>query len=176
MEKTMNVSKTNVNTREMVATALLLALGFILHAITPPLFFGIKPDFLLSCMFIAIIACPKSQNVLLAGTVSGIISAMTTGFPAGQIPSVIEKIATAYICFFIIQNIYKLQYTNIKIMALGLIGTLISGMIFLGSASIIAGLPTTFTALIITVVIPTAIINTFVTQIIYKAYSLSKKR
>lgn len=171
MEKTIK----NVNTKEMVATALLLALGFILHAITPPLFFGIKPDFLLSCMFVAIISCPKYQNVLLAGIVSGIISALTTGFPAGQIPSIIEKVATAYLCYFMIKSIYHLSYSTVKIMFLGLICTLISGVIFLGSVLIIAGLPTTFTALIITVVIPTAIINAFVTQIIYKAYSISKK-
>ncbi|MGL5439792.1 MAG: tryptophan transporter [Filifactoraceae bacterium] len=177
MEKSnLTLTNSNLTTKELVATGLLLSLGFILHAITPPIFMGIKPDFLLSCMFVAIISCPKSSNTLLAGIVSGIISAMTTGFPAGQIPSMIEKLATAYVCYFMIKHLFKFNYNKSKIFALGLICTIISGIIFLYIAGIIAGLPGSFITLVTTIIIPTAIMNAIVTQILYKAYSLSKRK
>ena len=47
--------KTNMNTKKMVINALLLAIGAILHQITPALGLPIQPDFALAMLFIIII-------------------------------------------------------------------------------------------------------------------------
>lgn len=172
MEKTL--VSTN-QTKNLAKSSLLIALGFILHSITPPMVFGIKPDFLLACMFIAIIATPKLNNVISVGICSGIISALTTGFPGGQIPSVIEKFITAILFYIIISAITKNTYNSLKISALGFLGTVISGVLFLGSCFFIVGLPAGFTTLLISIVLPTAIANTFVTLLLYKAYSFTDR-
>lgn len=39
------------NQGDMIITALLLAVGLVLHTITPPVFGGIKPDFCLAVCF-----------------------------------------------------------------------------------------------------------------------------
>ena len=80
-----------MKTKNIITTALLLAIGMVLHFITPPVYGGIKPDFLLSCMFIAILIQDDFSNALAAGLTAGIMSAMTTSFPGGQLPNLIEK-------------------------------------------------------------------------------------
>ena len=47
--------KTNMNTKKMVINALLLAIGAILHQITPALGLPMQPDFALAMLFIIMI-------------------------------------------------------------------------------------------------------------------------
>lgn len=84
-----------MKTRELVLAGILLALGLTLHTVTPSLFGSVKPDFLLATLFIAILYQPKLSNVLVIGIVTGIMAALTTGFPGGQIPSILDKVFTA---------------------------------------------------------------------------------
>lgn len=172
------MKNSNFTTRNLVLSAVLLGIGFVLHAITPPLFFGIKPDFMLACMFIAIIINPDLKNTVVTGFVAGIIAAMTTGFPGGQIPSIIDKVSSAIFIYLMIRIFSSIfvdeKGKHIFTALLSLLGTIVSGVIFLGSALLMFGLPAPFSALFITVVIPTAIANTFVSVIIYKAFSSIK--
>ena len=84
-----------MKTRELVLAGILLALGLTLHAVTPALLGNVKPDFLLATMFIAILFQPYLKNTIVIGFVAGVMAAMTTGFPGGQVPSVFDKIISA---------------------------------------------------------------------------------
>ena len=52
--------------RQYVITALLISIGFVLHAIVPAIF-GMKFDTVLAFMMLAILLHPNKQNVLIAG-------------------------------------------------------------------------------------------------------------
>jgi hypothetical protein len=163
-----------MKTRELVLAGILLALGLTLHAVTPALFGSVKPDFLLATMFIAILFQPKLNNTLVIGVVAGIMAALTTGFPGGQLPSVFDKIISALFVLLLIK-LMNYSMNTLKISLIGFLGTLISGFIFLGSAYLMVGLPAPFTSLFMIVVLPTAIANTVLTVILYQAAQLVMK-
>lgn len=162
--------------RENIFTTLLLAIGLIIHQITPGIMGGMKFDFLLIFMVVSLIINPKFKNTILTGFLAGLLSAMTTSFPGGQIPNIIDKLVASLIIFLLIQVFLKLKLNNITIGIIGGIGTFVSGTVFLTSASILVGLPLTLTAMMATVVIPTAAINTVGTVFIYNIVKLSMKR
>lgn len=58
------------------------------------------------------------------------MSALTTGFPGGQIPNFIEKIITSLVIFYVIKTIGK-NFSVAKIILIFALGTMISGTLFL---------------------------------------------
>ena len=54
--------KRNLNTKKMVINALLLAIGAILHQITPALGLPMQPDFALAMLFIIMIINKKNRK------------------------------------------------------------------------------------------------------------------
>ena len=162
------MNTTNVNTRKMAANAILIALGAILHQITPP--FGMQADFSLAMLFIIIVLNKDYKTSLSCGIIIGVFAALTTKTPGGQIPNIIDKFITCNIIYVILIPL-RTRISKIKQMALILpIGTLISGTTFLTLLMIIAGLPggMSFKALFIAVVIPTMVANTILGIIIFK--------
>lgn len=169
-----------MNLKKLITCSLFLAIGVILHQITPPLFLGMKPDFLLSMMFLSILLFDDYKLALIVGIAAGIFTAATTNFPGGQIPNFIDKIITAN-CVYFMSKIFKDNFNNyVKAGIISFIGTLISGTIFLGSAGLIVGLPGPFFTLILTVVIPATVLNVVTTvifyKIVYSALKLSAQR
>ncbi|WP_243296293.1 tryptophan transporter [Bacillus litorisediminis] len=156
-----------MKTKELVLLALLIAMGAVLHIVVPPFIGGMKPDLLLIMMFLGIILFPRVGNVLLVGLAAGIISALTTGFPGGQIPNIIDKLVTAFIFFALFIVLNKIAAHVATVTILTAIGTFISGMIFLGSAFILFGLPDAFLALATGVVLPAVGLNAVFMLIIY---------
>ena len=163
-----------MKTRELVLAGILLALGLTLHAVTPALLGNVKPDFLLATMFIAILFQPYLKNTIMIGFVAGVMAAMTTGFPGGQLPSVFDKIISALFVLALIK-LFSVQMNLIKVSILGFLGTIVSGIVFLGSALLMVGLPAPFTALFMVVVLPTALANTALTLVLYKTAQLVMK-
>lgn len=158
-----------------IFTALLLAIGFILHQITPGIFGGMKFDFLLSFIFISLLINDTFKNAILTALLGGLLSAMTTTFPGGQIPNIIDKLLTCVILFIIIKYLRRFSFTTLLVGFISGLGTFISGTIFLFSALLITGLPLPFTLLLTTVVIPTILINAVVTAFIYKVVTHAMK-
>ena len=119
-----------MKTRNLTISAIFMALGLVMHFLVPPIFGGVKPDFLLSMMFISLIIAGDIKEAILIGVAGGIMSALTTSFPGGQIPNFIEKIIVAVTIFFLIQKFGKglNKYQTVFIYALG---TLLSGVLFL---------------------------------------------
>ncbi|SDZ35536.1 Tryptophan transporter TrpP [Proteiniborus ethanoligenes] len=165
-----------MNMKKFVLNSLLLAIGALLHQITPPLVLGMKPDFSLVMLFIVILYNEDFKSCITAGLVIGIFSALTTGFPAGQLPNIIDKIITTTIVYFSMRAFAGKAKEQILMMIIIALGTLISGIVFLSSAAFIAGLPGSFNVLLVTIVLPAALINTVVGMVLYNAVRISIKR
>ena len=178
--------KRNLNTKKMVINALLLAIGAILHQITPALGLPMQPDFALAMLFIIMIINNNDYKTsLICAIITGVFTALTTKFPGGQVPNIIDKLVTVNIMFLfimIINKVSQLTKLNTKlekniVVLLGFpIGTLVSGTTFLLSAKLIVGLPASFTILFLTVVIPALLINTIGGFLLYHAINVSLKR
>jgi len=157
-----------VNTRILVILSLFVGIGAVLHAIVPPILFGVKPDMLLAMMFLGIFLFPKAKYVLLLSVATGVVSALTTSAPGGQIANIIDKPITAMIILAIFLLVKDNIRHTITAPVLTVLGTIISGSIFLGVVSLIAGLPGGgFIALFATVVLPAAAVNTIIMIILY---------
>jgi hypothetical protein len=165
-----------LNTKNLVALSLLIGMGAVLHAVVPGFFLGMKPDMMLTMMFLGIILFPEKKSVFLLGLATGLISALTTTFPAGQIPNIIDKPITAFVFFGLFLAVKKFNGSVVSAAVLTAAGTIISGAVFLTSALLIAGLPGTFAALFVAVVLPAAAVNTVAMIILYPvAMSIIKR-
>ncbi|MDP4104255.1 MAG: tryptophan transporter [Bacillota bacterium] len=165
-----------MNTKNLVALALLVGIGAVLHAVIPGIFLGMKPDMMLAMMFLGIILFPDFKSVLLLGIVTGLIAGITTTFPGGLIPNIIDKIVTSMLFFGLFLSLNKFRNSIVSVAILTAVGTLISGTAFLTSAYFIVGLPGAFTGLFAAVVLPAAVINTIAMIIIYPiALSIVKR-
>lgn len=177
--------KKNINTQKMIINALLLAIGAILHQVTPVLGLPMQPDFALSMLFVIMIINNNDYKTnIIAAIITGVFTALTTKFPGGQLPNIIDKLVTVNIMYLLLLFLNKIldliKLNNLKENLLVLIsfplGTLISGSTFLLSAKYISGLPADFSILFITVVIPALLINTIGGFIIYQTITISLKR
>jgi len=157
-----------MNTRNLVLLSLLVGIGAVLHTVVPPILFGMKPDMLLSMMFLGIILIPKTKYVILLSVLTGIVSALTTGVPGGQIANIIDKPITALIFLGLLLLMDTKIHRTISAPILTALGTMISGSVFLAVALFILGLMEGgFLTLFAVIVIPAAIVNTVVMIIIY---------
>ncbi|WP_433957563.1 tryptophan transporter [Cytobacillus horneckiae] len=165
-----------MKSKNLVALALLAGMGVVLHAITPGIIMGLKPDMMLTMMFLGIILFPDKKSVLLMGLVTGLLSGLTTTFPGGLFPNLIDKFATAFIFFGLLMLLKKIKAQSVVAIVLTAIGTIISGIIFLTSAYFIVGLPDAFLAMFALGVLPAAGFNTVLMIILYPiAQSISKR-
>ena len=164
-----------MKTKEFITTAMMLALGLILHFVVPPIFNGMKPDLLLIFLALAIVLAPNVKNTLVAGFGGGALSAMTTSFPGGQLPNVIDKVVTALVILALIKLMASFKNEVIKSAIITGLATLVSGTVFLSSALIIVGLPAPFMALFVSVVIPALVANVVIGVIVFKAVLLATR-
>lgn len=165
-----------MNTKNLVALALLVGMGTVLHAVVPGFFLGMKPDMMLTMMFLGIVLFPDKKSVLLLGLATGIISGITTTFPGGLFPNIIDKFVTSFVFFALFLALNKYSKSIISVAVLTAVGTVISGIVFLGSAYLIVGLPGPFAALFATVVLPAAAVNTIVMIVLYPVAASILKR
>ena len=152
-----------MKTKQLTINALLLAVGFILHYVTPAIG-SMQIDFSLITLVLIIAFNKNSFNTCIAsGIATGIFAGLTTKFPAGLMPNILDKIVTTVTVYFLIKLLDKTSLqSRIKTVVVYAMGTLISGITFLTSALILVGLPAPFKLLFVTVVIPAVVINTIV--------------
>lgn len=155
-----------MNTKNLVVLSLLAGIGVVLHMVMPA-FLTIKPDMMLAMMFLGIILIPEIKSVMLLSIVTGVLSALTTGFPGGQIPNIIDKPITALIFFGLFLALKKFGKSIIGVGLLTAVGTIVSGSVFLASAHYIVGLPSSFAALFAAGVLPAIALNTIIMVILY---------
>lgn len=164
-----------MNIREMAQISLLLAVGFILHLLAPGYGAGMKPDLLLVMLFVIILLKRDFKSSLLAGSVAGIICALTTTFPAGQLPNLIDKLLTSLFIYMLVKVLADRLPTVVTAGIIGVIGTLFSGTVFLLTALTLVGIPAPFEILFVTVVLPATIANTIGAVILYPIVTFSKQ-
>jgi hypothetical protein len=126
-------------------------------------------------MFIAIILADDYKLTLIIGLVSGIYCAIISTFPGGQVGNIVDKLITCQVVFLMFKAMKSRMPKQVMIAIIGFICTAVSGTVFLVTASLVAGLPKSFTFLVLTVVIPATIINTVVSIILYNAVTVSLK-
>jgi Tryptophan transporter TrpP len=162
----------------LVSLALFVGIGAVLHSAIPGFFFGMKPDMMLLMMFLGILLFPDKKSVGLLGMATGIISGITTSFPGGLLPNLLDKPTTAFIFLALLLMMKKYGQTTKGAAVLTAIGTIVSGTIFLTVALLVVGLPggAAFSSLFVTVVLPTALINTLAILFVYPLVSSIFKR
>ena len=174
--KEVNVMNNNDNTKQLVTNALLLAVGFLLHYVTPAIG-SMQIDFSLITLILVINLSKNHFSTCIAsGIVTGIFSGITTKFPLGFVPNLIDKIVTTVFIYLLIKLLDKTALSSkIKAIAVNAVGTLVSGVVFLASALILVGLPASFGLLFVTVVLPAIVVNTvlgFLVSNICEKYSM----
>lgn len=158
-----------------VRVALLMAIGLILHYVVPPIVLGMKPDLLLSMLFIVLLMETDVKLALEAGVIGGILTALTTGFPGGQIPNIIDKILTTFFVLGLVGLLRGRVNDKLLVVLVPVLGTLVSGAIFLGSALLLVGLPGPFKILFTSVVLPATLVNTIAVVVLYPLVLMSER-
>ena len=163
-----------MKTKQLVINSLLLAVGFILHYVTPAIG-SMQIDFSIITLILIINLNKNSFSTCIAsGVATGIFAGLTTKFPMGLIPNIIDKITTTIFIYLLIKLLDKTAlHSKIKTIVINAVGTLLSGTIFLCSALLLTGLPAPFGVLFVSVVIPAIVANTvigFIVSNICKIY------
>lgn len=165
-----------MNVKKLTVNSLLLAVGAVLHQFAPPIVMGMKPDFSLAILFIILLLNEDYKTCITSGIIAGILAALTTTFPGGQVANIIDKFVTTNIMFLLLIPVRNRLNNRIKIIMTSAVGTIVSGTAFLTSALILVGLPAPFKALFVMVVLPASIINTISAYILFEAVNLAMKR
>jgi hypothetical protein len=165
-----------MNTRKLTLSSILLAIGLILHYVMPPLPGGIKPDTLLSMMFIAIFVCDDYKTTIAIGGAAGILSALTTGAANGQIPNILDKLITCQIVYLMFKFAKNKLKNQLSILMVSVLGTFVSAAIFVSTLGLLAGLPASIGFIITFVVLPAVAGNILLCTLAYNVLSQSLKR
>jgi hypothetical protein len=160
--------------RKNILSAILLAIGYILHSITPSIG-GVTFDLPLAMLFVIIAINMDFKNTLVASIATGIITGLTSKFPGGLVANMIDKPITGILVYLMLLAITSKYSKQIGVIAAGFIGTIISGSTFLYTAMVLVGLPAPFPVLFAGIVLPTAVTNVFVTLIVYNTAKLAIK-
>ncbi|AGF58829.1 MULTISPECIES: tryptophan transporter [Clostridium] len=158
-----------MNTRKMVTNAILIAVGAILHQLTPLLGVPMQPDLSLAMLFIIIVYNKDYKTTLVCGIIVGVFAALTTKTPGGQLPNILDKLITSNIVYLMLIPLRERFNKLTQISILLPVGTLISGTVFLSLLMVLGGLPMSqFGTLFITVVVTTAVLNVIIGVVLFK--------
>ena len=161
--------------RKNIFIALLIAMGYIMHQVIPGTIGSMKFDIMLSFIFVALFIGRDFKSVILTALLGGGITALTTTFPGGQIPNIIDKLVTSLVIYMLLKLLEGIKNKQVSAGIIAFIGTIVSGSVFLYSALLLVGLPAPFLVLFLGIVLPTAFANIFVTLIVYNAVKTALK-
>ncbi|SOC16821.1 tryptophan transporter TrpP [Ureibacillus xyleni] len=167
-----------MNTKNLVLMALLVGVGAALYLIIPGYGEGMKPDFMLTMMFIGILLFPTFKETFLLAITTGVLSGLFSTFPGGFVPNIIDKLVTGIVFFVIVLALRQLgQKVAVGAVLVGL-GTILSGTTFLSMALLLVGLPggAAFSFLFMAVVLPAVGLNAVTFIIIYPIITNLLKR
>lgn len=156
-----------MNTKNLVLMALLVGVGAALYVMIPGINGGMKPDFMLTMMFIGILLFPRIKETFLLGISTGIISGLFSTFPGGFVPNVVDKFVTAFVFFAVVAAIRHFAQKMAVATVLVGGGTILSGSVFLLMALLLTEVPVDFAVLFMTVVLPAVALNAIAFIIIY---------
>ncbi|HSI67593.1 MAG TPA: tryptophan transporter [Planococcus sp. (in: firmicutes)] len=156
-----------MNTKNLVLMAMLVSVGAVLYVVIPGINGGMKPDFMLTMMFIGILLFPNVKSVFLLAVTTGVLSGLFSTFPGGFFPNIIDKFITAFVFFAVVALLRKFVSKLPVAIALCAGGTMLSGAIFLSAAIFVIGAEIPFGLLYGTVVLPAVLMNVIAFSIIF---------
>ncbi|RNF39410.1 tryptophan transporter [Planococcus salinus] len=156
-----------MNTKNLVLMALLVSVGAALYVIIPGINGGMKPDFMLTMMFVGILLFPNVKSVFLLAVTTGVISGLFSTFPGGFFPNIVDKFVTAFVFFAAVVVLKKFVSKLPVAIILCAGGTVLSGSVFLSAAIFIIGANIPFSLLFATVVLPAMALNAIAFALIY---------
>lgn len=165
-----------MKTKNLVLMALLVAVGAALYIVIPGFNGGMKPDFMLTMMFIGILLFPNSRDVFLLAVTTGVLSGLFSTFPGGFFPNIIDKFVTAFVVLFIIKLLSNHANKIVLSSVVVGIGTMISGSVFLSTAILLVGAKIPFLLMFTTVVLPAVAINIVAFIVIFPIITSLVKR
>jgi hypothetical protein len=139
--------------------AMLVAVGAALYLIIPGINGGMKPDFMLTMMFIGILLFRDVKSVFILTIATGVLSGLFSTFPLGFLPNIVDKLITGFVFYAVIKLFKSISSNLIASNVLVGLGTLLSGFIFLSVAIFILGVDVPFLFLYTTVVLPAVVLN-----------------
>ncbi|WP_297429126.1 tryptophan transporter [Clostridium sp.] len=158
-----------MNTKKMVTNAILIAVGAILHQLTPLLGVPMQPDLSLAILFIIIVYNKDYKTAVICGIVVGVFAALTTKTPGGQLPNIVDKFLTTNIMYVVLIPLRAKLSKLTQISILLPIGTLVSGTLFITVLMMLGGIPVDkIGALFTGVVVPTAVLNVILGIVLFK--------
>ena len=155
--------------RWVAMTALLLAIGVILHTISPNVG-GVTPNWTIAMYSITIsLTKPGPTRALGIGFVAGLslIPSSKSAFPLGNIASELSGALTACLLVkaFALAHLGGLK---VKPFIIGFLATSVSGSVFTYILKLVLGLPlTVWTHAMLPVVLTVGVLNGVVTQVLY---------
>ncbi|WP_040224788.1 tryptophan transporter [Bhargavaea cecembensis] len=165
-----------MKTKNLVLMALLIGIGTALYMVIPGFSGGMKPDFMLTMMFIGILLFRDMKSVIVLSLATGVLSGLFTTFPGGFIPNVIDKTVTGLVFFAVVMALGRFAGKLPAATVLAGLGTLLSGTIFLSVAIFALGADFPFSILFVSVVLPAIVMNGVAFFIIYPIVMQLAKR
>lgn len=165
-----------MNTKNLVLMALLVGIGAALYVIIPGINGGMKPDFMLTMMFIGILLFPTVKETFLLALSTGVLSGLFSTFPGGFVPNIIDKAVTGIVFLIIVLALRHIAQKTAVSIVLVAIGTVVSGSTFLAMALLLTDVPIDFSILFVSVVLPATVMNTVAYIVIFPIMSKLLKR
>ncbi|MFC5541826.1 MAG: tryptophan transporter [Bacilli bacterium] len=159
-----------MKTKNLVLMALLVGIGTVLYLVMPPIPIGggIKPDMMLTMMFVGIILFPSIRDTFILTVVTGVLSGLFSSIPGSLIPNLIDKVVTGFVFLAVLYLVNKFAKNVVVYAILIGLGTLLSGTVFLSMLLLLVGeMPAAFGIMFVTGVIPATIANIVAFCIIY---------
>lgn len=153
-----------MNVKQSVKAMMILTLGFVLNTVIPPFLLGMKPDFLLVFMFVALNFVEKPKDIMIIIILAMIFAAVSSVMAGGFIANAVDKCITGCLYVIVTQRMNRNLITETVTV---IIGTMVSGIIFLLTLFVLGFLPSIPVALFITIVLPTALLNGLLSYILY---------
>ncbi|MCI7443227.1 MAG: tryptophan transporter, partial [Clostridium sp.] len=117
------------------------------------------------------------KTALFSGIIIGIFTAITTKTVGGQAPNIIDKVITANVAYLMLLPLRNKVNKNIQAALLLVVGTFVSGTVFLTSMMIFVGMPMkAIPTGLLTVVLPTALVNVIIGIIIFNIVNQAIKQ
>ncbi len=170
MPELITVESSRDSHRWVAITALLLAIGVILHTISPNVG-GVTPNWTIAMYSITTnLTHPGILRALGTGFVAGltIVPSSKSAFPLGNIASELAGSLTACL---LVKTFVTVRLGKFRLLPLiiGFFATLVSGSVFTNILCIVLGLPfSTWLKVMLPVVTIVAVLNAVITQVLYK--------
>lgn len=147
-------------TRRISRMAILLALGLVLNiAVQTFSIVGMKIDFIVVMLAISILESQSLKDALLSGISFGILCALTTTFPNGQVANIVDKLILSITLYYFKEIFINIMDNKYILVTYAAFATLLSGTIFLYIALSLSNTLNLFIPLFTSVVIPSLLGN-----------------